>query len=398
MVDRKRRLGAIGVLVALAMLVAACGNGEDGGTTDTSDASDTTSSDTTSSDTTDTTSRDTTDTTSSDTTDTTSGEEEGADFREEVAILPDVDTNQEEGDPCPADPDNGIIYPVVSTANEFLYRGDQDPVELERAGLEFEPLWETDGVVYYLVQGSFRELDDNIAESAFRQHYFAFSPIHRGHPVDDPDKTLAGGTYEPAAAGSGSVAVIDAEVDPGNIMTEHGPFILSLLDETGAQGSLYPIAVVKGATDSLFFKEADIIRAIGEIAAVGHDVVNLSMGTYGCEGYSPGGIESALELLGIEVVASAGNDGSSQPTYPAASFIGVGSTAADGKRSCFSNFGPWVDYWVPGEEVLGMVQGDDATWSGTSFAAPQVAAEVAGGISASASMPTDLAPDGGYGC
>jgi subtilisin family serine protease len=91
-----------------------------------------------------------------------------------------------------------------------------------------------------------------------------------------------------------------------------------------------------------------------------------------------------LAALGIDIVASAGNDNVSQETWPAARFIGVGSINPREERSCFSNYGPWVDHWVIGEEVLGeLPPGSDGqvefeigpvTWSGTSFAAPQVAA------------------------
>jgi subtilisin family serine protease len=97
------------------------------------------------------------------------------------------------------------------------------------------------------------------------------------------------------------------------------------------------------------------------------------------------------------------------PQYPAAfsaeyhNVIGVGSVGPDGNRSGFSNHGPWVRCCTEGEDVVStFISGWDgkteevepegttgagtqpvksfdgwASWSGTSFAAPKVAAELA---------------------
>jgi subtilisin family serine protease len=73
--------------------------------------------------------------------------------------------------------------------------------------------------------------------------------------------------------------------------------------------------------------------------------------------------------------------------------IAVGATHC-GKRAWFSNFGPWVDACAPGVDIISTfldfngpasnLAGIDpdkytgwALWSGTSFAAPQVAAAIA---------------------
>jgi hypothetical protein len=96
------------------------------------------------------------------------------------------------------------------------------------------------------------------------------------------------------------------------------------------------------------------------------------------------------------VVASAGNDGTDRPFWPAAlpSVLGVGATEQDGTPAAFSNRGDWVDASAPGVDVVSsyvrLLPGEEgvapgtttrvygaATWSGTSFAAPAVAARVA---------------------
>jgi hypothetical protein len=110
------------------------------------------------------------------------------------------------------------------------------------------------------------------------------------------------------------------------------------------------------------------------------------------------------------VVAPAGNQDCTTPQYPAAfstanpNVVGVGSRARNGRRSRFSNHGPWVSCSVVGEHVVSTFvnwtgeteEADEtgtetrrsktfrgwASWSGTSFAAPRVAAEIASRIAA----------------
>jgi hypothetical protein len=92
-------------------------------------------------------------------------------------------------------------------------------------------------------------------------------------------------------------------------------------------------------------------------------------------------------------VASAGNNGiADRPFWPAADsrVVGVGSVTPNRGKSMFSNSGSWVDAWSLGEDVIADYPAGDfeadqgvvvhmqgaARWSGTSFAAPLVGAEV----------------------
>jgi subtilisin family serine protease len=98
---------------------------------------------------------------------------------------------------------------------------------------------------------------------------------------------------------------------------------------------------------------------------------------------------------GVRIVASAGNDGSERPVYPAAfaaeaefsgksrrSVISVGALTTPTERAPYSNSGPWVTEWYRGTNVISIMplttkssesapaRGDGyAWWSGTSFAA-----------------------------
>lgn len=99
----------------------------------------------------------------------------------------------------------------------------------------------------------------------------------------------------------------------------------------------------------------------------------------------------------VAVVAPAGNERSCRPHWPAAlpSVVGVAATDPSGReRADFSNWGEWCDCCTRGADVYstfvswhGSVEGEPrdrerrfdgwATWNGTSFAAPQVSAEIA---------------------
>ena len=99
----------------------------------------------------------------------------------------------------------------------------------------------------------------------------------------------------------------------------------------------------------------------------------------------------AVQQGGTVVVASAGNDASCRPTIPA-SLLGVVSVGGIGPAgpAPFSNYGPWVRACAPAVDLVStffdglspanpaLSDLDDfkgwARWSGTSFAAPAVAA------------------------
>jgi subtilisin family serine protease len=138
------------------------------------------------------------------------------------------------------------------------------------------------------------------------------------------------------------------------------------------------------------------------------DIVTMSFGGYCDDDDPPIAIAAAIakiqsryngdgdelgELIRDRVVfvASAGNDASCRPNWPASfeNVIGVGALGPTGP-AWFTNYGPWVNACAPGVDVvstffdLGEGAGDDgedfdgwAKWSGTSFSGPIVAASIA---------------------
>jgi hypothetical protein len=127
-------------------------------------------------------------------------------------------------------------------------------------------------------------------------------------------------------------------------------------------------------------------------------IVNLSFGGYTVVGmqYLADAV-AKVQQEGILVVASAGNEASCLPTFPAAlpDVIGVGALDADGWPAEYTNFGPWVRACTRGTDVVSLffegfngaepvAAGEDiddfhgwARWSGTSFSTPRVVAALA---------------------
>lgn len=142
-----------------------------------------------------------------------------------------------------------------------------------------------------------------------------------------------------------------------------------------------------------------VAAALGALAVNPHvQVINLSFGGgVWAERERPTRLERALEELfelrdNVAVVASAGNESTDSPVWPAAfpNVIAVGAldeAAAVARGSAppvapFSNTGPFIDAYANGVKALGPYQDWDgaprwARWSGTSFAAAIVTGRIA---------------------
>jgi thermitase len=153
-----------------------------------------------------------------------------------------------------------------------------------------------------------------------------------------------------------------------------------------------------GLTDDVTVATA--LRQVHQRAAARRERIDVTVLTAGC--HTPD--DRCPPVLSREiarhrhtiVVAAAGNDASSRPFWPAAlpDVVGVAATGPDGDLATFSNRGDWVDATAPGVDVVSsyvrLLPGEEgvapgtttrvygaARWSGTSFAAPRIAAELA---------------------
>jgi thermitase len=98
----------------------------------------------------------------------------------------------------------------------------------------------------------------------------------------------------------------------------------------------------------------------------------------GQSGPSPalGDAMDAARDAGVLVVAPAGNSGAAELNYPAAieSVLAVGATDRKDRRTNYTNFGPWVELYAPGDGIAGLdVGGSQTARSGTSLASAVVA-------------------------
>lgn len=229
--------------------------------------------------------------------------------------------------------------------------------------------------------------------------------------ADDPERT--GAVSDPLNGG------LDAAAG-------HGTFVAGIVRQRCPQATIMAIPVLDASGHA---EEHVVLTALGRLAEARRaseyrvDVVNLSMGYYP---ETPGllGVQSPLAAalagltrLGVEVVAAAGNDATTAPFLPAAlvdrvaGVHSVGALNPDGRSvALFSNGGAWVREHAVGAAVVstvpltlagsarpGVVSADAsqpvhperstidpdshgsgfALWSGTSFAAPHVAGDLA---------------------
>ncbi|MBX3706371.1 MAG: S8 family serine peptidase [Pseudomonadales bacterium] len=141
---------------------------------------------------------------------------------------------------------------------------------------------------------------------------------------------------------------------------------------------------------------AGLPNVSGRLPAVTADIINLSVGS----SFSSATEQQTLNEVrarGILVVASAGNDGSATPVYPAGyqGVLAVSATTAGDTLASYSNFGPHIDLAAPGGDAARTCGPSDCVFStagsgggaaiafgygpaiGTSMAAPHVSGVIA---------------------
>jgi len=122
-----------------------------------------------------------------------------------------------------------------------------------------------------------------------------------------------------------------------------------------------------------------LAKAVRYAAHNGANVINMSFGTLDQSKALKNSIDYARGK-GVILVASAGNNNTSTPQYPAAlaGVLTVASTNLTDVKASFSNYGNYVFADGPGVRIISAYPGGlYAVVSGTSFSAPEVAATAA---------------------
>jgi subtilisin family serine protease len=139
------------------------------------------------------------------------------------------------------------------------------------------------------------------------------------------------------------------------------------------QGKLMPIKVLdsRGAAN-----DDNIAAGIRWAVDHGADVINLSLGGPGASTILQQAVDYAT-TNDVVVIAAAGNDGDTEPHFPAAceGVLAVGAIDNAGNLASFSSRGPWISVVAPGVSIMTTTRGSGyGRGTGTSFSSPLVAA------------------------
>jgi hypothetical protein len=265
------------------------------------------------------------------------------------------------------------------------------------------------------VPGAARALRRGGADTAGPNHVFISTPYEMGGPFGPPvpdvdawslpagpspsaavrvavvdtgiwrDSPLPSGWYE--ATSDDYDDTVDPDADVG-----HANFITGVIMSSTSNAR---VRIVKVLDASGLCTESQLVTALLNLPPA--EVVNLSLGGFTADDQPPAILSYALGrlLTGVDrvVVAAAGNEGTVDEPYWPAAFAGtdlpwagqvLAVAAHDGSSVCdWSNTGDWVSLAAPGSDITStyVTQGEFtsgvARWSGTSFAAPRVAAAIA---------------------
>jgi hypothetical protein len=206
---------------------------------------------------------------------------------------------------------------------------------------------------------------------------------------------LDSGVAAHEAFGGRPVAAIDL-VGAG-VPDGHGTAVASLIaGQTALAPGVAPAADllsvrVTGADGlSDVFTLADGIQ---RAADAGAQVINISLGSEGDSPLMRDAVAYA-QARGAVIVASAGNEGATRLSYPAAyaGVVSVGAVDANANAMLFSNHAPQLQLAAPGYGVnAAWTGGEYVGFSGTSASAPLVSGAIAAVVSQTGLRPADAA-------
>ncbi len=181
-----------------------------------------------------------------------------------------------------------------------------------------------------------------------------------------------------------SVSVTGSTGDSGQSDLTHGTAMVETIlrslsqaasDPAGSPVRILPVDIYGGSASTTTF---EVVRGLYAAAEHGPAVVNLSLGSSGDSPLLRETVES-LAKQGVLVVAAAGNEPVTNPTYPAAYSTTLAVTAGDrsGQVAAYANRGTFVDLVAPGTSI---VHFDAQTYlgTGTSYATAYITGAAAG--------------------
>jgi len=233
------------------------------------------------------------------------------------------------------------------------------------------------GVLIYMA-------DTGLLQDAATHSWLAYG-VRMGNPVEDVDPLDPGDPPGiPACAGHGTF----------------GAGVLRCM--APAAEIIMTRALIYGGSQV----ESDLVPVLESALVLGADIYHLTMACLSRNDQPLIGFEAWLRLLrrvGGICVAPAGNCGFDRPEFPGAfpGVIAVGALGSDWRgRATFSNFGPWVDVYAPGRDLVNAFATGRYTpyvypyagqpprnfygmakWSGTSFSTPIVSGLIAARMS-----------------
>ena len=200
-------------------------------------------------------------------------------------------------------------------------------------------------------------------------------------PQLDPDASSDSQNQQPVFVQQSSAAVLDqssaAVLDNGGSSTSdfgHGTMTTGLVHLVAPKAQILPLKAFSANGQGYL---SNIVAALYYAVQHNANVVNMSFDV-STPSQALSQAISYANHSGVVLVASAGNESTSAPVYPAAlnsSVMGIASTTDYDTRSTFSNYGN-TDVWIaaPGEYVISTFPGGTyAAASGTSFSSPLVA-------------------------
>lgn len=215
------------------------------------------------------------------------------------------------------------------------------------------------------------------------------------------EQTRSDGWLASVARGSNIDPLDDLPTQDGflDFGAGHGTFAAGVVQQVAPEVDL---RVYKAIDSDGIGSEVDVACAMVQAVRDGAQILNLSLGVQTIDDQPPVAIAAALQIINemtkgeVLVIAAAGNEGSTRPCWPAAfrQVVSVAGLTAAMTPTDWSNRGFWVDCSTVGEGIMSTYpQGVETSeldpqpdtfaadawgvWTGTSFAAPQIAGAVA---------------------